>query len=282
MADSSDYLHVILTRFNCSNSRLKNDREIPIRSQPGWLEQRFELFERYCLPSVHGQSDRNFRWHIYFDAETPVEFLDRAKRDLGGHENFALILCDLYGSETVTEDLTREFAGKYSWLVTTRFDNDDGLSRYFVERLHDSVRVGVREALNFPLGIVFQNGRSYLSRQRSNAFLSFSEPFREIDTVLRTAHNQFSSVAPIRDIDSEAAWVQVLHGGNVSNKLRGRRIPQRNIPAGFETIPALAHLSTNDRPWEIAIENATIGVSRSIRDLALHTYRQTRRLTRGV
>ncbi len=279
MANPSDYLHVILTRFNCRNSRLRNDREIPIRSQPGWLEQRFDLFERYCLPSLLSQSDQNFRWHIYFDAETPAEFLDRAERDVKGHENIAIKLCEIYGSETVSEDLKREFAGKCNWLVTSRFDNDDGLSRYFVEQLHGSVRVGVREALNFPVGIVFQDGRCYLSHQRSNAFLSFSEPFGKVDTVVCTPHNQFSAVAPVRDVSSEAAWVQILHGGNVSNKVRGRRILRRKIPRGFESIPALAELSKDERPWGIAIENATVGLSRSLRDFALHAYRETRRLT---
>jgi hypothetical protein len=62
--------------------------------------------------------------------------------------------------------------------------------------------------------------------------------------------------------------------------VRGRRIPQRNIPPGFESIPALTELSSDERPWEIAIENASVGLSRSLRDFVLQMFRQTRRLAR--
>ncbi len=40
--------------------------------QSGWLEDRVELFERYCLPSVAAQTDRRFSWIIYFDPQSPA------------------------------------------------------------------------------------------------------------------------------------------------------------------------------------------------------------------
>ena len=68
-----DFTHVIMTRFNMPTP----GRESHIRSRPGWLAGRFELFERYCLPSIAAQTTRDFHWVVYFDVETPPEFRAR-------------------------------------------------------------------------------------------------------------------------------------------------------------------------------------------------------------
>ncbi|WP_299134485.1 glycosyltransferase [uncultured Amaricoccus sp.] len=61
-----EFTHVIQTRFNMPSP----GRESQIRARPGWLAGRFELFERYCLPSIAAQSLKDFHWVIYFDAAT--------------------------------------------------------------------------------------------------------------------------------------------------------------------------------------------------------------------
>jgi hypothetical protein len=56
--------HVLLTRFNV---RYVEDPNAPsIGTDPDWLARRFELFERYCLPSVIAQSAQNFSWIIIY------------------------------------------------------------------------------------------------------------------------------------------------------------------------------------------------------------------------
>ena len=65
-----DFGHVILTRFNVATP----GREAAFRNLPSWLENRFDLFERNCLPTVAGQTSRNFKWLVYFDPATPAAF----------------------------------------------------------------------------------------------------------------------------------------------------------------------------------------------------------------
>ncbi len=50
------FTHLILTRFNLATP----GRESAIRNRPGWLAERFDLFERICLPSVASQTCRDF------------------------------------------------------------------------------------------------------------------------------------------------------------------------------------------------------------------------------
>ncbi len=278
MKNVGTFLHVIMTRFNCSNSRSSNDREIPIRSRPGWMEERFELFERYCLPSVLAQTNQDFEWHIYFDRQTSPEHLARARRGIAGRDNIKLMLCDIYGSETVQEDLARDLPKSLAWLVTTRFDNDDALHRDFVDRLHKEVSTSTMESLNFPLGVVYGQGKTYLSRQESNAFISLSEPFvREFRTVLATRHEKMGGVAPVKNIDGGPAWMQVVHDGNVSNKLRGRRLPCARLLEGFEKVDLGQEMGRKDSSLGIAFENLTLVTGRDIRDRLARTVRKFRR-----
>ena len=75
MQVGTDFVHVILTRFNLATP----GRESALRNQPGWLAGRFELFERYCLPTLAAQSasPARFRWIVYFDDGTPEPFRAR-------------------------------------------------------------------------------------------------------------------------------------------------------------------------------------------------------------
>lgn len=48
--------HFLLTRFNVKMlDKFRNDRNGTSTHTEEWLLRRFELFERYCLPSVNNQ-----------------------------------------------------------------------------------------------------------------------------------------------------------------------------------------------------------------------------------
>ncbi len=230
------------------------------------MEERFELYERYCLPSVLAQTNQDFEWRIYFDRHTSQEHLERARRGIAGRDNIRLMLCGIYGSETVQEDLTRDLPESGGWLVTTRFDNDDALHREFVERLQKEVCPGTKESLNFPLGVVYGHGKAYLSRQESNAFISLSEPFPNFQTVISTPHEKMARIAAVRNIDGGPAWMQVVHELNVSNKLRGRRLPVAQLLEGFEKVDLGPGQGHNDSSVGIAFENLTLVMGRNVRD----------------
>jgi hypothetical protein len=230
------------------------------------MEERFDLFERYCLPSVLGQSNQNFRWMIYFDHSTREDYLDRARRGIAGRPNCVIKLCSVFGSETLQADLAADLDPSRNWVVTTRLDNDDGLQRDFVKKLQEQVRVGTEEALEFPWGIVVANGVPYLCRQRFNAFISLSEPLTGLKTVTLVRHKEVSRQYRVRTVSNEPAWLQTVHGANVANKIRGWRILRAKLPEGFEVggeLPADAKSAAG-----VLIENATLSVGRQLRDWA--------------
>ena len=73
--------HLIITRFNL-NLYARDKHDAPTRTER-WLAHRFEVFERYCLPSVAAQTNPNFRWLCLFDAATPAAY----RRRIGGYQS---------------------------------------------------------------------------------------------------------------------------------------------------------------------------------------------------
>jgi hypothetical protein len=248
----------------------------PTLAAPAWLESRLRLFEDYCLPSVTGQSDQNFEWFIYFDVSTPVEYLERISSLTCRYPNISIKLCSSFGWEEVSRDVVAKRAASTKWIITTRLDNDDGLHRDFVSTLHSAVEER-EEFLNFPQGIILYSSKCFVYRHPSNAFISFVEPATSPRTAWAVAHVYAAKVAPVRQLISAPAFLQVIHGANISNKPRGTRINSRKALVGFDTIPVLRKAENDETQIGIMLENATIVMLWRLRDSLVSLARAMRR-----
>ena len=272
-----DYTHVIMTRFNVERPK----RHDPMRLDPGWLAGRFDLFEKYCLPSVAAQGTRDFHWILYFDAATPQPLRDRIE---ACRKVFPFIPC--FAARISTEfwprSLVEMLPTRTPWILSTRFDNDDALSVDHVARLHAAVAgqvVPVRGSLNFPAGFILEGGRLYALRHMSNAFSSWLEPWDgKTRTVISINHLRMGKVGPLAQLDEAPAWLQVVHGGNVSNKVRGRRVPAE-AAAGRFPAPVIADLRAASG-LEIGLENLVLTPVRGARDRAVALVRRQDRVVK--
>ena len=264
--------HFILMRFNVRTKHRAEARDAAIRSQQDWLESRFSLFEQFCWPTLVAQSCKTFELHVYFDSKTSPSYLERFRDITSGHSFVNIHTCDYFDTDLVITEIKSRLSGRESRILTTRLDNDDGLHRDFVGVLQNSLSAKPREAINFPIGLVVCGKAAYLSRQESNAFISVIEDRTDFGTVLQASHNQIGKLFPIRNAGADAMWLQHVHGGNVSNKTRGRRLTHDALPHGFESVT----LSTRIKPigrTAATIENATAGLLRTGRDLTAKTIR---------
>lgn len=107
--------HYIITRFNLPVFKPKVDgAEVPSACDENYLNYRFGLFERYCLPSIKNQSCQNFKWLILMDTRTPDKFKKRLETLHNEYDNlrpFYLNLDDYkrpYPQEYI--DLYNEYA----------------------------------------------------------------------------------------------------------------------------------------------------------------------------
>lgn len=271
-AAGTNFRHVVLTRFNV---RYVLDKSVPaVGVDPLWLGERFKLFERYCLPSVLAQSEQNFTWIIFFDAETPAPFRDRAQALAGMRADTHPVFCDTLPLDDVKTIVRDTATTDYRWLLTTRLDNDDGLHTEFVSTVQSAQAFSRPEVLNCPTGIILSGRRAYRQRHLSNAFMSLCEPAEEFKTVLGApSHTRIAESYPVRQLTDRPMWLQVIHGSNISNRARGRRIP---LERAIETFPAAfgAAPQPRDNPLAILIENLTLYWVRMSRDVLVASLRR--------
>jgi hypothetical protein len=211
--------HILLTRFNLPSK----GHESLVRAQEDWLKNRVGLFERYCLPSVETQTCQRFSWIIYFDPQSPEWLLDRVLgHERKGHFN------PFFREEVPLEDLLSDIRAvvghqRGTELLTTNLDNDDSLALDFVARVQGAVRVGDPMAIYIGDGLIRRSDILYRHLDQHNAFCSVRESWDAPVTCWTDWHNLLPERMPAVVLRGNPGWLQVIHGANVSNRVRGRR-----------------------------------------------------------
>lgn len=270
---SADFEHVIMTRFNLATP----GRESSLRNRPGWLAERFELFERYCLPSIAAQTVKAFNWIIYFDENTPEEFRRRIER-CREVTPFLPYYTGVFPATGWAWSIHESYAFAPRLLLTTRLDNDDALAVDYVERVQEEIRRRDLQPGGYNLlhGFIMGGGAVYRLAHPSNAFFSFLAPYEtEVVTAPSILHMELSKHGPVTQIGGPGAWLQIVHGGNVSNKIRGARVAPETVVARFPP-----DVTAGLRPVGFlarGAENLVPGSLRAARDLALSLRRRLHR-----
>ncbi len=221
--------HFMLTRFNVPTK----GREAEFRARNGWLARRFDLFETFCLPSIAGQTTYDFRWIIYFDSATPSEYRTRIQAAQHIFPFIALFREEL-PLDGVIADVLAILPEGCTRILTTRLDNDDALASDFAETLRraaDAAPDGT--ALNIPNGYAWRNGWVYAAEDQSGPFASVVESTSGYQTIWARPHALLGELFVLRQIQAPPSWLQVVHGDNVTNRVKGRRRPSKVLQGRF-------------------------------------------------
>lgn len=266
--------HFVLTRFNIASP----GREAPIRNSPGWLERRFALFEQYCLPSMAAQTARDFVWLIYFDENTPQQFRNRIER-ARGECAFTPRFVGPFSVEQAKDDVQAILSGPHDLVLTTRLDNDDAVSNDFITRIRNAAE-GAESGtvLNFTYGLAMNAGRIYTASDHSNPFTTMVE--RQVSrpqTVWSAQHHELGQKYRVIQIEAPPVWLQVVHGENVTNRIRGKRLEPSAMMDAF-TLPGDVQ-ATPASAGEIAFDNLVLAPARLMRETI---FRLVKPLVRAV
>lgn len=223
--------HFILTRFNVRLVFDMSARDAPsgLGLDSGWLERRFALYERYCLPSVAAQTVRDFRWLVFMDEQTPSRYRDRMATLAAKHAFLVPVYCREFTAGEVLRSIGEHQPAGTALRITSRLDNDDMLHPGYVERVQARARAEAASGRNleegfflaFPLGCCLRGGDAYLQRYRNNPFCSYVSGPSVPRTVLDTDHRYIADMAPVIYEWRPPMWCQLIHGENVANALRG-------------------------------------------------------------
>lgn len=250
--------HVLLTRFNLPSKGY----ESLIRSQEGWLRTRMGLFEKYCLPSIRNQSDRSSKWIIYFDPESPEWLKDRIQEI-----NEDGVFCPVFRAEVTSRDLIDDIAAvvgqRNEYLLTTNLDNDDGLAADFVSRIRTVAPSGGSAAVYMVNGLIRSGDGMFLHTDPDNAFCSVLAPWSKPETCWADWHNLLGQSMPVVRLGGPPAWLQVVHGSNVSNRVHGRRISAAAYTGSF---PGLLEDLSRPTRADLLRDRFLLGPSRLVRE----------------
>jgi len=228
--------HVLLTRFNLPSV----GPESVIRAQDGWLRDRVGLFLRYTVPSVAAQTAR-VSWIVYLDPASPAWLVDRLS-PLADAGAFVPVYRESVTAAQLADDARAVTGARGDVLLTTNLDNDDGLAIDFAARLQALAVPGERRALYLADGLIRRGDRVYLRRDRHNAFASVAEPWDAPATAWCDWHTLLHRRMPAVSAGGPPAWLQVVHGRNVSNRVRGRLTDaarhRDRFPGVLDDVPA--------------------------------------------
>ena len=218
--------HIILTKFNLRSpnpdprwTKIGTDEKgLP---DDAWMDHRFDLFERFCYPSVMGQTCQEFTWIVLMDPDTGLQYRTRMAR-LMRYGN--LVAAYLKHERTIAAGAQNEH------LMMTRLDNDDALHEDFVKRLHAEFRGQEYQFLHFSNGLCWDDVRRllYVRKLRSGPLLTLIS--REPRSVYEVNHRK---ATPVKELDTEPMWMIVCHATNKLNRASGHAIPG---PAPYEEL----------------------------------------------
>lgn len=256
--------HFLLTRFNVAAP----GREEAIRLRPGWLEGRFDLFRAYCLPSVAAQTRQDFEWIVLFDNETPEEFKVEISK-LQAVYFFRAEFTPFFEMDKIVPRLMKA-SEDAEWLLTTRLDSDDILAADHVARLREAINPERPQVVNFFQGLILSiegtRPRLYSIRDYANPFSSLFEPVgSSVRTIWGEKHVDIERLAPITQIGDPPAWLQIVHGSNVSNRIKGRRVMLNSFGESFPHLRALS-TKTTESAAAINRENMIISPMRQAKE----------------
>lgn len=217
--------HLLLTRFNLRVAGLDSDKSGEPVLGPDWMQERLDLFERYCAPSVRAQSNGDFTWLLFLDQDTSEEPRSRIRQAVeGGPDARLVFLPPVQGDGPVAAAALEHVGGTPDLLVTTRLDNDDALHEDALGVVRARARSGHREFLNLRFGYVTDGRTAQVKSHKYGHYATLVEPasaapFRTVHCGL--PHGRARQLAPVRQITDRPYWLEVIHARNAANRALG-------------------------------------------------------------
>ena len=217
--------HFLLTRFNILLWRQDKERR-KVRTTK-WLEHRFSLFEKYCLPSVKNQTCQNFEWIVLFDSMTPDNFKGRIACYQKDCPQLIPIFVEPENgwrfAAIFQKEITKRLKAKR--VISTYLDNDDALNIGFVEDLQTRMSLFPDGTfLYYDEGCQFYTEHKYLMRIHypRNHFVSVVEDGNALTLKGIYGYGGHYSIdkregTKVEHINCQPMWCEVVHEKNMIN-----------------------------------------------------------------
>jgi hypothetical protein len=189
------------------------------------MTHRIKIFKDVCWPSLVHQTNKNFKVIVLVNPATPPKFMKQIKSICSGCGKMIVPCSKRADILPAVRDTIHTDSKKKDFLITSRLDNDDGISSDFIEQIQNRFDKQKLEFVNFSHGYILNlNDKNkigfYKSTQFSNPFISLIESSKNFRTVHCGEHDRLNKIGHILQIDDKPNWIQTVHGNNVTNSLK--------------------------------------------------------------
>jgi hypothetical protein len=232
------FKHFLLTRFNLKYDGIPGLEIYGLpENKEEWLDKRFSLFEKYCLPSITNQTCENFIWLVMFDKDTPNYYRHKIKRYETLHKNLKSIYLSRGDTYTIINELNKAIpfylGNNDKYVITSRIDNDDAFHQDMVLEVQKLFNKQEDVFISFKYGLQYDIVRKVLVRMlyKNNHFISRIEKMSAtVQTVLAHDHTLIDKTGTVLYIPnkSKPMWLEIIHGDNLVNTINPSSTPLFN------------------------------------------------------
>lgn len=187
------FKHFLITRFNLKKADWKTNKKNKALLTDEWHRNRFKLFMDYCFPSVASQTNKNFDWIVFFDTSTKEEFrkiVSSLQKELPNFKPFYIDGMDQF--LPATKDYIKGFNQEY--IISTGIDNDDCISKHFIDEIQQKFDQQEFMALDFIDGYTIQTQceiKIGKKLHQYNPFISLLERNKDPKTIRDRSHRNW-------------------------------------------------------------------------------------------
>ena len=219
------FQHLLITRFNLKNPDwivTKNNETLLDNS---WMEERIELFKNYCLPSIVNQTNKNFKWLLFFDTSTAENFRNSITDLIKNYAFIEVLYIDGMPNfnKSILDYISNNLSG-FPYLITSRIDNDDCVSKFFIDEVQQNFNQQNFMAFDYIKGYTLQVEPKVLLGKKEhifNPFISLIEKNENPKTVWHYVHNQWKKEPRVTQITNKRIWMSIIHEKNKVNEFDG-------------------------------------------------------------
>lgn len=244
--------HYLITRFNLKNQEWKFTKNNDTLLDDTWMKERMELFQNYCLPSVVNQTNKNFKWLLFFDSSTSVFFREEIQKTVQNYAFIRIFYIDGMPefNTSILNYISAETKDK-SYLITSRIDNDDCIHKNFIAEVQSEFKHQDFLAIDYPEGYTLQVEPEVILGKKNhifNPFISLIEKNENPKTVWHYVHNMWKKEPRIIQILGKRLWMSIIHEKNKVNEFDGYgNVDWKKISADFIVSTKINSKIANER-----------------------------------
>jgi hypothetical protein len=219
------FQHLLITRFNLKNPDWKFTKNNDTLLDDQWMKDRMELFQNYCLPSVVSQTNKNFKWLLFFDSSTSDFFKNEIQKTVLDYSN--ILIFYINGMPEFDSSILKyvsENTKDKPYLITSRIDNDDCIHIDFINEVQQKFNNQNFMAFDFIKGYTLQVEPKIMLGKKEhifNPFISLIEKNENPKTVWHYVHNMWKKEPRVTQVTDKRIWMSIIHKKNKVNKFDG-------------------------------------------------------------